>query len=314
MFAVVFPGQGSQSIGMATDFADKFPEAREVFEAADDAFGGPLSRWIAEGPEEKLRLTEITQPAILTASIAMYRVLETRLPAQPSFFAGHSLGEYSALVAAGALELGDAVALVRQRGAFMQEAVPPGEGAMLAVLGLERSQVERECALVGGIVAPANYNSPVQTVIAGQAGAVQEAAELLKSAGAKKLVPLEVSAPFHCELMAPAMEQLTSVLADIPLSDARVPVISNVTARPYTEAAVARERLREQVCAPVRWVESVERLVADGVALQLEVGPGKVLSGLSAKIERSLKRSNLGDVDALDSAVAAAGEAEEAGR
>ena len=303
MFAVVFPGQGSQTVGMATDFAEKYPEAREVFEAADDAFGGPLSRWIEEGPEEKLRLTEITQPAILTASIAMYRVLETRLSLKPSLFAGHSLGEYSALVAAGALSLSDAVALVRQRGAFMQEAVPQGEGAMLAVLGLERSEVERECALVGGVVAPANYNSPVQTVVAGQASAVEEAADLLKAAGAKRLIPLEVSAPFHCELMAPAMEQLTPVLSEIEFSDAATPVISNVTARPYKEAGVTRERLREQVCAPVRWVESVERLIADGVTLQLEVGPGKVLSGLSAKIDRSLKRANLEKVDQLENVI-----------
>jgi [acyl-carrier-protein] S-malonyltransferase len=287
---------------MATDFAEKFPEAREVFEAADEAFGGPLSRWIAEGPDEKLRLTEITQPAILTASIAMYRVLESRLPGQarPAFFAGHSLGEYSALVAAGSLNFSDAVALVRQRGAFMQEAVPEGEGAMLAVLGLERDEVERECALVGSIVAPANYNSPVQTVIAGQAVAVEQAAELLKAAGAKRLIPLEVSAPFHCELMAPAMENLASVLGDTPFANASAPVISNVTARPYQEGGVARERLREQVCAPVRWVESVERLVSDGATLQLEVGPGKVLSGLSAKIDRSLKRANLSQVDELE--------------
>lgn len=301
MLAVVFPGQGSQAIGMATDFAEKFPEAREVFEAADEAFGGPLSRWIAKGPEEKLRLTEITQPAILTASIAMYRVLESRLPVQPACLAGHSLGEYSALVAAGALDFSDAVALVRQRGAFMQEAVPAGEGAMLAVLGLERDEVERECALVGGIVAPANYNSPVQTVIAGQAEAVEQAAELLKAAGAKRLIPLEVSAPFHCELMAPAMERLAPVLRDTAFVDASIPVLSNVTARPYREGNVARERLREQVCAPVRWVESVERLVVDGATLQLEVGPGKVLSGLSAKIDRGLKRANLGQVDALES-------------
>lgn len=294
---------------MATDFAEKFPEAREVFEAADEAFGGPLSRWIAEGPDEKLRLTEITQPAILTASIAMYRVLESRLPAtpqgRPAFFAGHSLGEYSALVAAGSLGFSDAVALVRQRGAFMQEAVPEGQGAMLAVLGLERDEVERECALVGAIVAPANYNSPVQTVIAGQAAAVEQAAELLKAAGAKRLIPLEVSAPFHCELMAPAMQNLAPVLADTPFANASAPVISNVTARPYQEAGVARERLREQVCAPVRWVESVERLVSDGVTLQLEVGPGKVLSGLSAKIDRSLKRANLGQVDQLESVLEA---------
>jgi [acyl-carrier-protein] S-malonyltransferase len=309
MYAVVFPGQGSQAVGMAADFAAAHKEAREVFEAADEAFGGPLSHWISEGPEAELRRTEITQPAILTASIAIYRVLEPRLPSPPAFFAGHSLGEYSALVAAGALDLADAVALVRQRGALMQEAVPEGLGAMCAVLGLDAAEVERVCAAVDGVVAPANLNSPAQTVIAGSAAAVQDAAQALREAGAKKVVPLDVSAPFHCELMAPAMEKLAPVLAGTLFRDARAPVISNVTAEPYQESAVARERLRAQVCAPVRWVECVERLVGQGARLQLEVGPGKVLSGLAARIDRGLARANVEKLDDVPAALAAVAKA-----
>jgi len=305
MFAVVFPGQGSQAVGMAQDFADAFPEARAVLDAADEAFGGPLSSWMANGPEEQLRRTEITQPAILASSIAMYRVLESRLPARPSFFAGHSLGEYSALVAAGVLELPDAVALVRQRGALMQEAVPEGQGAMLAVLGLEGAEVARICEQTQGSVAAANFNSPVQTVIAGSADAVAAAREALDAAGAKRLVPLEVSAPFHCELMAPAMEKLTPLLAETTFADAHTPVVANVTAEPYAKGSVARELLRQQVCAPVRWVECVQRLVEEGVTLQLEVGPGKVLSGLAPRIHKGLERVNLATTEDLDEAVAA---------
>ena len=294
---------------MARDFAEAHPEAGAVLEAADEAFGGPLSRWMSEGPEETLRRTEITQPAILSASIAMYRVLEPRLPAPPAFFAGHSLGEYTALVAAGALEFADAVALVRQRGALMQEAVSEGEGAMLAVVGLEGAEVERICAAVAGPVAPANLNSPVQTVIAGGALAVEQAREALEAAGARRLVALDVSAPFHCELMAPAMDKLAPVLAAASFHEARVPVVSNVTAELYRDGARARELLRQQVCAPVRWVDCVTRLISEGAVLQLEVGPGKILSGLAARIDRSLARANVAAVSDLDGALAAVGEA-----
>ena len=308
MFAVVFPGQGSQAIGMAADFAAQSRAARQIFEQADDAFGGPLSSWIREGPDERLRRTEITQPAVLTASIAMYRALEPQLPSPPAFFAGHSLGEYSALVAAGTIEFGDAVALVRQRGALMQEAVPEGEGAMVAVMGLSGVEVARVCAEVGDRVAPANYNSSVQTVIAGSAAAVAVASEALEAAGAKRLVPLEVSAPFHSELMAPAMEKLAPLLAQTGFREARVPVVSNVTAEPYREPEAARDLLRRQVCAPVRWVECVTRLAAEGVTLQLEVGPGKVLSGLAARIDKKLGRANVATTDSVDGALAAVGE------
>jgi [acyl-carrier-protein] S-malonyltransferase len=305
MFAIVFPGQGSQVVGMASDFAEAYPEARAVLDAADEAFGGPLSTWIAEGPEERLRRTEITQPAVLAASLAMYRALESRLPSPPAFFAGHSLGEYSALVAAGALDLGDAVSLVRQRGALMQEAVPEGKGAMLAVMGLDGAEVARICDAVDGPVSAANLNSPVQTVIAGSSDAVASAREALEAAGARRVVPLEVSAPFHCELMAPARDKLTPLLAETRFRDARIPVVSNVKAEPYREADRARELLREQVCSPVRWVESVKRLADEGVTLQLEIGPGKVLSGLAARIDKKLARANVAAVGDVDTALAA---------
>jgi [acyl-carrier-protein] S-malonyltransferase len=309
MYSIVFPGQGSQSIGMAVDFAERDAAARAVFEEADAAFGGDLSKRIAEGPEAELRRTEITQPAILTASIAIYRALEPQLPEQPVLFAGHSLGEYSALVAAGALALGDAVKLVRRRGALMQQAVPEGEGAMSAILGLEPERVAELCAAVDGVVAPANFNTPVQTVIAGTAAAVAAAGEALAAAGARRVVPLEVSAPFHCELMAPAAEKLAPLLADTPFRDAHTPVVSNVTATPYSSAADARDLLHRQVCASVRWVDGVERQRQAGVELQLEVGPGRVLSGMAAKIDRGLARANVertGDVEKALAAVARA--------
>jgi [acyl-carrier-protein] S-malonyltransferase len=305
MLAVVFPGQGSQRVGMSVDFSRQFPEARAVFEEANEAFGGPLADWIARGPEEKLRRTEITQPAILTASIAAYRVLESRLPTQPALLAGHSLGEYSALVAAGALDLAEAVRLVARRGRYMQEAVPEGEGGMAAVLGLEGEAVSRVCREIDGAVAPANFNSPVQTVIAGARDALEAAGAALRSAGAKRIVPLDVSAPFHSELMAPAMEKLAVDLAAAQLRDLRIPVVSNVTAKPYRTADQARALLREQVCAPVRWVESVQLLRSEGAGLQLEVGPGEVLTGLAGRIDRTLARARLSGPEDLDAAVAA---------
>ena len=309
MLAVVFPGQGSQAVGMAMDFVQAHAEARVAVEEADAAFGGGLRQLLESGPESELARTEITQPAILTASIAIWRVVETRLPRAPGLFAGHSLGEYSALVAAGALPLGDAVRLVRRRGALMQEAVPEGEGAMAAVLGLEPSEVARICAEVDGVVAPANFNSPVQTVIAGRRIAVLEACERMTAAGAKRVVALDVSAPFHCALMAPAMEKLVPELAAARFGDLKTPVIANFDAQPYTRAVEARQRLRDQVCAPVRWVDCVQKLVASGVKLELEVGPGKVLSGLAAKIDRSLGRANIEKLGDLEGALARTAEA-----
>lgn len=295
---------------MSLDFAERHPEARAVFEEADDALALPLSRWVAEGDVEHLRRTEVAQPAILTASLAVFRAVEPRLPKEIRFFAGHSLGEYAALVAAGALELADAVRLVRRRGQLMQQAVPEGHGAMAAVIGLSGDDVARVCAAIAAPVAPANFNSPVQTVIAGSAEAVAKACAELEKAGAKRIVPLEVSAPFHCELMQPAMQALTAPLADTPFSNARVPVISNVTAEPYVDPETARKLLREQVCAPVRWVGCVERMKAGGARVQLEVGPGSVLSGLVARIDRALVRahiSELGDVETALERIAEAG-------
>jgi [acyl-carrier-protein] S-malonyltransferase len=309
MLAVVFPGQGSQTVGMATDFAQSFAEARAVFDEAEEAFGGGLRERIERGPESELARTEVTQPAILAASIAIWRVVETRLPKAPGLFAGHSLGEYSALVAAGGLPLADAVRLVRRRGALMQEAVPAGEGAMAAIVGSDPQTIARICAETAGSVAPANFNSPAQTVIAGRRNSVSAAGEALLAAGAKRVVPLDVSAPFHCELMASAMEKLTPELGAAGFRDLRVPVISNVDARPYTTAGEARARLREQVCAPVRWVDCVQTMIGAGARLQLEVGPGRVLSGFAAKIDRALARANVEKLADLDAAVARAVEA-----
>jgi [acyl-carrier-protein] S-malonyltransferase len=309
VYAVVFPGQGAQRVGMGMDLCERSPAARQVFEAADDALGLPLSRWIRHGPEAELRRTEVTQPAILAASIAIWRALEPELAGRPAFFAGHSLGEYSALVAAGGLELAEAVRLVRRRGALMQEAVPEGRGAMAAVIGLPEERVREVCAATPGTVSPANLNSPVQTVIAGEAAAVAAAGEALRRAGARRVVPLEVSAPFHCALMAPAMEKLAPELAIAGFRDLRVPVISNVTAAPYRTADEARGLLREQVCAPVRWSESVRALVSLGARLELEVGPGSVLTGLAARIAPELARASVEGADDVAAAVARVREA-----
>jgi [acyl-carrier-protein] S-malonyltransferase len=309
MYAIVFPGQGSQSVGMASDFCREYSAARAVLAEADEALGAPLSRWIAEGPEALLRRTEITQPAILAASLAAYRVLEPRLARPPAHLAGHSLGEYTALVAAGALSLSDAVRLVRRRGQLMQEAVPEGTGAMSAVLGLPGEAVARVCAELSGSVAPANFNAPEQTVIAGLASDVELAEAALREAGARRVIRLEVSAPFHCALMRPAMEKLAPLLAETGFCEAGVPVVSNVTAEPYRAPREARERLRQQVCAPVRWVSCVQRMQGDGVRLLVEVGPGSVLSGLAARIDRSLQRAHVAvptDLAAAEAAVAQA--------
>ncbi len=308
MLAVVFPGQGSQKVGMAMDFAREFPAARAVLEEADEATELPLSRWIQEGRPEYLQRTEVTQPAVLAASIAMYRVIQARLP-ELAYVAGHSLGEYSALVVAGALELAEAVRLVRQRGLFMQEAVPEGRGKMVAVTGLESAEVARVCAETDGVVAPANFNAPLQTVIAGERTAVDAACAALEAAGARRLVPLEVSAPFHCALMEPAMHKFAPALAAAPFREARIPVVSNVSAQPYRAPDEARQLLQEQLCAPVRWVECVRRLIRAGVRIQLEVGPGRVLSGLAARIDPALARAGIQGVEGVGDALARVEEA-----
>jgi [acyl-carrier-protein] S-malonyltransferase len=306
--AFLFPGQGSQAVGMGKALAEAFPEARGVFQAADDALGERLSRLCFEGPESELVLTRNTQPAILATSIAAHAVWSAR-GGTAAFVAGHSLGEYSALVAAGALSLADAVRAVRARGTFMQEAVPAGTGAMAAVLGLDPEVVTRICAEVAGseVVSPANFNSPEQTVIAGHAAAVERASVKLKEAGAKRVVPLAVSAPFHTALMEPARPRLAEVLARCTVSAPRMPVVTNVEAAPNGDAARVVPLLLAQVSAPVRWVESVRALVAAGVTRVVELGPGRVLGGLVKRISKDVEVLNVEDPASLEKSLAAAG-------
>jgi [acyl-carrier-protein] S-malonyltransferase len=311
MLALLFPGQGSQEVGMGRDVCEASPAARAVFEASDRALGFPLSRLCFEGPEAELRRTEIQQPAILATSVALLRALEERTALAPAFVAGHSLGEYTALVASGALSLESALPLVHARGRFMQEAVPEGRGAMAAILGAEAEAVAESCAAAaretGLVVEPANWNSPLQTVIAGDAAAVERACAEAKGRGARKAVPLAVSAPFHCALMAPAADKLAAELASVRFAAPRVPVLSNVEAEPNADPARLPELLRRQVTAPVRFTESVRRLAALGVERVLEIGPGRVLTGLVARIERGLARANLASASELEAAAAFAG-------
>jgi len=308
MLALLFPGQGSQEVGMGRDVCEASPAARAVFAAADRALGFPLSKLCFEGPEAELRRTEIQQPAILTTSVALLRALEERGPVVPAYVAGHSLGEYSALVASGALPLESAVALVHARGRYMQEAVPEGRGAMAAILGAEADVVAGSCAdaarETGGVVEPANWNSPLQTVIAGEAAAVKRACEVARERGAKKAVPLAVSAPFHCSLMRPAAEKLAAELAGVRFAAPRVPVVTNVEAAPNADPARIPDLLRRQVTAPVRFTESVRAMAALGVSKVLEVGPGRVLGGLVARIERGLERASLSRAAELADAAA----------
>ena len=285
--AFIFPGQGSQYPGMGRELAEGFASARAVFAEADATLGFRISKLCFEGPEEALQLTANTQPAILAVSVAAAAVLrEKGIRAQ--FVAGHSLGEYSALVAAGALRLADALRLVRQRGLYMQEAVPLGEGAMAAILGLngELDAVCREAAQ-GQVVSPANLNSPLQVVIAGNTAAVARAAELARGRGAKRAIMLNVSAPFHCALMRPAQDRLSVDLDATPVHDPEVPLVNNAGAQVVTSAAIVREGLKQQVTAPVRWEESIRLLRREGIELFVEVGPGKVLSGLVRQIDRA---------------------------
>ena len=286
--AFIFPGQGSQYPGMGRDLAQNFALARAVFEEADAALGFSISKICFEGPAEELQLTANTQPAILTVSVAAARVLREK-GISADYVAGHSLGEYSALVAAGALTLADAVRLVRKRGQYMQEAVPVGEGAMAAILGLDGALLEEICreAAQGDVVSPANLNSPGQVVIAGSSAAVGRAVDLAKGKGAKRAIMLNVSAPFHCALMKPAQDCLIADLDATQVADPQVPLVNNVGAEIVTTASVVREGLKQQVTAPVRWDESIRRLRTEGVELFVEVGPGKVLSGLVRQIDRA---------------------------
>ena len=344
--ALLFPGQGSQTVGMGRALYDASPAARAVFEEADDALGFALSKIIFNGPEETLKLTEHTQPAILTVSIAALRVLEPELKSRGlaiSYAAGHSLGEYSAHVAAGTFSFTDAVRTVRSRGQFMQAAVPAGEGAMAAILGLGAARIndicaqvsdeltqappadpanpttqafavmdavtdpdnpvntpEQAAASVSAVVSPANLNSPDQTVISGSKAAVERAAELCKEAGAKRTVMLPVSAPFHCALMQPAQDELASTLESIVFHDPAFPVAANVDARLMTRGPEVRDALIRQVTGPVRWTECIALLQNSGVTQYIEVGPGKVLTGLNRQIDRALATSNVEDPASLE--------------
>jgi [acyl-carrier-protein] S-malonyltransferase len=302
--AFLFPGQGSQAVGMGKDLAEKYPIARQTFEEADEALGYKLSQLCFESPEEQLRLTEVTQPAILAASIAALRVLEGRMP-RPAYVAGHSLGEYSAHVAAGTIRFADAVRTVRYRGQYMQEAVPVGMGAMAAILGMDVEKVTAVChdAAQGEVCEPANINSPQQTVISGHTAAVERAVKLANQRGAKRAQLLSVSAPFHCSLMKPAQDRLEADLNALTLQKPMFPVVSNVDAKLISDRDPARDALIRQVTGSVKWDQSMRLLMASGVQTFVEVGPGKVLCGLMRQIDRTRRCANVGDEASLQKAL-----------
>jgi [acyl-carrier-protein] S-malonyltransferase len=306
--AFLFPGQGSQAVGMGRDLSEKFPTAKQTFDEADEALGFSLSKLCFEGPEDQLKLTEFTQPAIFTVSIAAQRVLAEKGIA-PSFVAGHSLGEYSADVAAGVVSFADAVKTVRNRGRYMQEAVPAGEGAMAAILGLAPEAVIDLCAKAAaesaGVVSAANLNSPEQIVISGAAAAVEKAGAMAKDAGAKKVVMLAVSAPFHCALMQPAQDRLAEDLRQLAYSTPSMPIVTNVDAALTTDAEQLHDALIRQVTGSVRWVESMRLLIEQRPTHFIEVGPGKVLSGLMRQIDRSQTVLHVNDEATLEKTLAA---------
>jgi len=299
--AFVFPGQGAQYVGMGKDLYDNYAETRELFDRADEILANGIKSMCFEGPEEELKKTENTQPAILLVSVAAMRVLQ-RYGIHPDMVAGLSLGEYSALVAASSITFEDALPLVMKRGRFMQQAVPLGHGSMAAVLGLERQKVEECCNLASdvGVVEPANYNCPGQIVISGHVAAVEKACAIAKEMGAKRIVPLAVSAPFHCSLLKPAGEALQKELDGIDIKDPQIPVISNVEALPVRDAAHIRKLLVQQVSSPVRWEDSVRYMISQGIEVFIEVGPGKVLTGFLKKISPEVRGYNVGDIKSLE--------------
>lgn len=303
--AFVFPGQGSQAVGMLSELADRYAVVRTTFEEASQILGYDLWQLVQEGPAETLNQTDKTQPAILTASVAIWRVWQELEGPRPAMVSGHSLGEYSALVCAGAMSFADAVRLVKLRGEFMQQAVPEGAGAMAAILGLADEKVEEACmaAADGDVVSPVNYNCPGQVVIAGSAAAVERAGAKCQELGAKRVVPLPVSVPSHCELMKPAAELLAAELEKITIEEPRIPVVQNVDGKPHSNVDTIRENLLAQLYSPVRWVSCVEHMVEQGVDTTVECGPGKVLAGLNKKIQRSLKVLAVNDPESLTSTI-----------
>lgn len=305
--ALVFPGQGSQSVGMLSDLYAEFATVRQTFTEASDALGYDLWQLVSLGPDTDLNETHRTQPALLTASVAVYRVWLEQGGAKPDYLAGHSLGEYSALVCAGVLSLADAVKLVEKRGQYMQQAVPAGTGAMSAIIGLDDAAIAKACAdaAQGEVVSPVNFNSPGQVVIAGNKAAVERANELCKAAGAKRALPLPVSVPSHCALMLPAAEKLAADLANLEFHTAVIPVLNNVDVSVAADPAAMKDALVRQLHSPVRWTESIEWLAAQGIDTVIELGAGKVLSGLIKRINKDLKTASVPDLDALKAALTA---------
>lgn len=305
--AIVFPGQGSQSVGMLSELYQQYPIVQATFSEASAALGYDLWALVANGPEADLNETHRTQPALLTASVAVWRLWQQQNGAVPAYFAGHSLGEYSALVCAGILSLADAVKLVEKRGQYMQQAVPAGVGAMSAIIGLDDVAIAKACAEAaqGEVVAPVNYNSPGQVVIAGHKAAVERAGEACKAAGAKRALPLPVSVPSHCALMLPAAEQLAVDLAALQFNAPAIPVINNVDVQSAADATAVKDALVRQLYSPVRWTETIEFFAAQGVTEVLELGAGKVLSGLIKRINKELSTGSVNDVASLNAALLA---------
>lgn len=310
--AIVFPGQGSQSVGMLTDIASHYPIVSDIFSQASDVLGYDLWELISSGPADKLDQTAFTQPALLTASVAIWRIIQMHSSCQPTMLAGHSLGEYTALVCANAIDFNDALTLVAARGHYMQSAVPAGTGAMAAIIGLDDAAVALLCQQVASdtqqVITPANFNSVGQIVIAGEKQAIETATALAKSQGAKMAVILPVSVPSHCQLMSPAAEQLAAVLASMTIRVPSIPVINNVDVQPYQAVDSIRNGLKRQLVMPVRWVETIQTMINAGVKRIVECGPGKVLTGLNKRIDKSLQLLSTGDLTSLDACLKAEAE------